>query len=237
MRVTTSMIMPAILMLAVIISCQKERKLSCDPIVDSWAKDNLSVYESSDRADIINLPYFRQKAIYVGLSGNSKVRIWKGKLALVEEQGLLSKSEFKEYSSLINSLKPEYFDTDYGKEELRKITEIWVEKMRKEFLWDDYKIYDYLESWMTEEERTKSYFLESFAYNIGEVVDTGVIDTTIIDTSEIAVPCECRADIYCKQKGYEICYSDNDRYKCAIVQGCGLWGNDPCGGICINQPW
>lgn len=234
--------MTVILMSIVIISCQKEKKLSCDPNIDNWAKENLSIYEVSDRIDFISLPFYRQKAVYVGLSGESKIRIWKGKLDNVKQQGILSNSELKEYSRLINSLKPYHFDTEKGKSELKAMTERWIAKMQKEYSWDEYHVYEYLESWMTEEERTKSFFLESIVHTRGHDLDTGLIDTipidtAHIDTSEIAPPCECRTDIYCKQKRYEECYSDNKKFKCTEVEGCGLWGNDPCTGICINQPW
>lgn len=242
MRKSSYLFMAVILMSIAIISCQKEKKLSCDPNINDWAKENLSIYETSDRVDFVALPFFRQKAVYIGLSGDSKIRIWKGKLNLVKQQCLLSNSELIEYTKLINSLKPEYFDTEKGKTELRARTEQWVLKMQKEYSWDEYKIYEYLESWMTEEERTRSFFLESVVQTRGDGIDTSLIDTipidtTVVDTAEVAPPCECRSDIYCKQKRYEECYSDNKKFKCTEVEGCGLWGNDPCTGICINQPW
>ena len=90
---------------------------------------------------------------------------------------------------------------------------------------------------MTEEELTRSIVYE----NLGEFPPRNEddtipgVDSTLIDVDTLSIiPCECHYSIFCNRKGYDECLAKNPKHQCEINDGCGIFGNYNCDGICFN---
>ena len=106
-----------LMFLVTLISCSKT--LSCDPLINEWAKANCDYYELASREEIISLPMSRQRAIYVGLSGERKVQLWREKAKMVIETGILTEDDVGEYSMYLGC----NYELTYGYDDLEKFME------------------------------------------------------------------------------------------------------------------
>ena len=195
-----------------------EKRLSCDPKVDKWAKDNVDYYNFAGREELAELPMSRARAIYVGLSPERKVQLWQDKLQLVRDMNILTNEEFGEYSKLFHFLKPEHYETAAGRREFNNFADKWQKKMKEQYGWDDEKIFLLSHLWMTEQE-----FYESIMY------DNILVKSSPIVTDK-PVNCECLYSVYCRTSGTgSICATYPT---CRIVSGCGIAGNSNCNGTC-----
>lgn len=134
------------------ISCSKQKTLSCDPDVNTWAQRNVSKYENSSRDKIVSLPLIEQTAIYVGLSGQKKISLWHDKLDLVIVDNSLTKNQLIHFKKLIDYLKPEHFDTEKGREEFNVYGDLWQSEMLKIYNCSEETIFWIAHTWMTKDE-------------------------------------------------------------------------------------
>ena len=208
--------------LLTMLSCSFETSTySCDPEVEAWTKANISYYETALPIEVIKLPIDRQLAVYRGLSGEKIIAIWQSKLQKVLQDPFLSTEEKEAYSEAVNYLKPEHFETDYGKKALHDFSSVWKDHMIAEYGWDDEKFFWYTETWMTEAEYKQS------------VLALGMSTLRVSTRSEPSKgKCDCLSDHYCKfAMGGSTCVTGTN--KCEVTErGCGIWGNDECTGYC-----
>ena len=203
----------------IMVSCSTKPELSCDPIVNMWAKENIAKYENASRETIIELPISRQRAIYNGLSSQKKVDLWKSKQLLVKESNCLSETEYNDYSILFDYLKPEHYDSMDRRKELIEFANRWSMLMRSKHGWDDEKIIVYSHIWMTLEE-----------FTIAVLSDRNFETKSITPGFDQIKNCECIYSAYCQlSAGGKICSESN----CNRVEGCGILGTSTCDGVCI----
>lgn len=60
----------------VLCSCN-DQVLSCNEEINSWAKQNVTLFEHAERVEIVSLPFSRQRAFFNGLSPMKKVELWR----------------------------------------------------------------------------------------------------------------------------------------------------------------
>lgn len=199
-------------------SCAEQ--FSCDPIINEWAKDNIEYYSKAERDEIIQLPLSRQNAIYVGLSGEKKIELWKAKQRLVRDLNILSEQEYVDFSKIFDFLQPYHYESEKGRNELIQYAESWKNIMVTRYAWDEEKLFDLSHIWMTKEE-----FVNSAMYDM--------LMTKVDVSDDIVKPkvCECIYAIYCATSGlgtqcssYPAC-KQGDNY-------CGIVGSSNCTGTC-----
>lgn len=96
--------------IAILSACSKEPLLSCDPVINKWARENLPHYENADREELLELSLSEQRAIIIGLSGAKRVQLWNEKLKIVKDQNILPEEELCIYEDIINALQPIHFE-------------------------------------------------------------------------------------------------------------------------------
>lgn len=201
-----------------LISCQKT--LSCDPVIDAWAKENLEYYSNAGRNEIVALSMSRQMAIYRGLTSEKKVELWKAKKHLVHQSGILSEAEYNDYSRLFDYMKPYHYDSAKGMQELRNYAGEWKALMQDKYSWDEEKLFVFSHIWMTRQE-----FLQAILCDSVITKGNGAPGTHGDGT------CDCSYSIYCQTSGLGRVCSDKDKCKQGDG-GCGIVGSSNCTGIC-----
>ena len=209
--------------LLVMVSCSKEPILSCDPMINAWALENVDHYEYTNRSTIVEMPLSRARAILRGLSVERKMSLWQEKYELVKEKGLLSKEELEAYKQLIQrNTKATYTDIKVKKSFLQ-YAEQWSANMKSSYGWNDEKLFFYTETWMLEEEYYIS-LLRDLAKQ-GRGVEEGDGDSS---TEPDLKDCNCLYDMGCPGLGYNC---DKSK-RCKYVDDCGLLGHSNCKGLC-----
>lgn len=210
-----------VISVAAIYACSKDdERLSCDPVVNDWAKHNVSTYENISRTDFVKFSLSEQRAIYNGVSGARKVQFWREKLDIISEQNLLSSEELEVFKEIVEYMNPNHFDNPYETEDLMTHSQNCVEKLIKEHGWDDEKVFYYTHTWLTKEEYIDAYLFEKLAET-----KSGLQDSIIGGGG--TRNCECKRSFFgCPALG--ICTDGN----CTEVKGCGLLGGEECTGRC-----
>ena len=210
-----------VISIVALISCSKDgERLSCDPVIDDWAKQNVSMYENITRTDFLKFSLSEQRAIYNGVSGARKVQFWREKLNIIIEHDLLSNGELEIFKEIVEYMNPDHFDDSSQTDDLMTHSQDCVEKLMKEYGWDDEKVFYYTHTWLTKEEYIDAYLFEKLAET-----RSGLQDTIIGGGG--ARNCECKRSFFgCPALG--ICTDGN----CTEVKGCGLLGGEYCTGRC-----
>lgn len=204
-------------------SCQS-LDLSCDPLINDWAKENIKRYESYNREQIVQLPLSRQKAIYRGLSGNKKLELWRGKFEMTLIDETLSKPEKEQLLNLLNNLSAKLFDNTKEWERFQPYLKEWESTMRTKYNWNETKLFIYCHTWLSESELRNAILYDSI------ITKTQGLTPGLDDENENK-KCSCLTDAYCAySEGYYKCEIENN--KCEINGGCGLLGQQDCTGTC-----
>lgn len=204
--------------LSCLVSCTKT--LSCDPLINEWANENYVYYESATREELVSLPMSRQRAIYIGLSAEKKVQLWKQKAQLVLSSGVLSHDEELAYMKLFDYIAPHHYDTKRGGEELSNFTTAWKEMVESKYNWDEVKLFYLTNIWMTEDEFLNAIILD----NLYTKTDSVVGDMN-------SKTCECIYSVYCLKSGLGTICSTYPSCKLS-AKSCGIAGNSNCTGTC-----
>ena len=207
----------SLIYMTLFISCQKQEILSCDPEINEWAINNLSYYENALRDEIVTLPFPKQLAIYVGLSGEKKVSLWKDKFDIVASEDMLTKNQLIHYKKFIDFIEPKHFETSQGKVEFDEFASAWEEEMKTIYSCNDETLFLIAYTWMSKEE---------FNLSVAEYLTKSDIQTG----PNNPVVCNCIYSLYCMTS---IEGGTCQKGGCKQVdQGCGLMGNSTCNGRC-----
>lgn len=117
-----------------------------------WADDNAEYYSKASRSEFVKLPYEKQLALYNEFSGEKIVSLWQYKAKAIENDASLSDAEKSELKKLFDFVRPCHFDTGDGKAEFNAFASGWADRMRKEYGWDEEKLFIYASSWLTSDE-------------------------------------------------------------------------------------
>ncbi|MBQ3250968.1 MAG: bacteriocin fulvocin C-related protein [Bacteroidales bacterium] len=206
-----------LMFLVTLISCSKT--LSCDPLINEWAKANCDYYELASREEIISLPMSRQRAIYVGLSGERKVQLWREKAKMVIETGILTEDEKCLYQELFNYITPYHYETKQGSEELLCFVVAWKERVLRQYNWDEMKLFYLTNIWMTEDEFYNAILADNLYTKSGG--NAGINTKT----------CECIYSVYCSTSGLGSTCSTYPSCRQG-TNSCGIVGSSNCTGTC-----
>lgn len=199
-------------------SCVKT--LSCDSVVDEWAKENLGYYSTASRNEIVLLPLSRQQAIYRGLSAERKFELWQIKKDLVYKSGVLSDEEYEDYVKLFNFMQPVHYEDEKGVKLLNAYAEKWMETMVTKHFWGDDQLFEFSHIWMTKEEFTNA------------VLSDNILTKSVsLPGLEAEVICNCIYSIYCKTSGLGSICHDSPSCKSGDEE-CGIVGTSNCTGTC-----
>ncbi len=112
--------------------------------------EDFEVYDGMMRSEFVKLPIPEQQDIFIEMSAAQKVALWKYKLEISLKEDDLSKAEKQQLEKVYSMMTPEFY-TDTTDTYNKKLI-AWREAMKEEYGWDDYKIWFYMESWMTQDE-------------------------------------------------------------------------------------
>jgi hypothetical protein len=210
-----------ILCMTILSSCSKEQLLSCDPIIDEWAKENLHYYENAGREELLELSLSEQRAIIIGLSGAKRVQLWNEKLEIIKEEKILIGEELSIYESIINTLQPIHFENSNKTQEFLGFVEQKLEILYDRYAWDEQKEFYFLHTWLTKKEYADAYIFE-------HLQTKGEFDPSIGGgTNTDAKACECRAN-RAECFGTQLC----EKGGCETELGCGILNMSLCNGLC-----
>ena len=197
-------------------SCN-DQVLSCDEEINSWAKQNVTLFEHAERVEIVSLPFSRQRAVFNGLSPMKKVELWLYKENLILESKTLSNSEKSAICELFDLLSPAICSNKEARRSFIEYAEVWETKMRELYGWDDRMLFYTVWTWMSQDE-----FFASVSSD--EYIETKS------QTDPKPIDCNCRYDVYCDGRVHgERC---DKGILCEQVGGCGVLGTSSCNGVC-----
>jgi len=191
-------------------SCSKNNKdvFSCDPGINDFVHQNIYRLGGINRADLASYSTLdSQIAIFRALSNDRKISIYTEKINLIMNSDSLTSAEKNHLQSMIDFMKPEYFDENYN-HVVDSFEVQWQNYARTQFNWDNKKIFLYSQTWLTE--------------------------TEIMNLARPNIPpnttpnCNCLSDWACSLATQEC----NKGVSCNISGGCGFWGTMKCKGRC-----
>lgn len=204
---------------ALLLSCEKSVKFSCDPETDGWAREHIAYYATSERSELVKLPLSKQRAIYAGFTLDKKLSICKEKLALLFIEENISYAEYLDLNKIIDLYENvRDWEKEGEKGDIESKALSMIKAFADKYSWSKDRIWFLLYTWMTEEE-----FSRALEYDEIMTKDGPVVDKPSITKGD----CECRVSLGCF--GYQTC---NRRVECVGVESCGIWGSDECNGIC-----
>ena len=200
------------LLLVSLIGCEKEVVYSCDPVVDSWVKENKIAIANFSREEIASYPINYQKPILRTLTSTRKKQLWQEKVDYILKLEL-SKDEVKVlqwYSDIFQKLDySSNENSEYLQEEMKEKAIIAM----KEFGW------------------SKSFIYKSF-FVIGdfEKYENISIENDVKNQNKGQGDCDCRYDMGCG-----LFYGDCTEGYCESEDDCGFFGNAECTGSCVEE--
>jgi len=229
-------------------ACGKQLNNSCNPELEEWVITNAPYFKSATVTDYLQLPLDKQRALFPLLSAEKKLALWKRRMIKEQESSLLVGRELEEYLSFLSKLTAFDFSRTGEKQALKK-SKAFLNKMREQYAWDEYKEFFYLHTWLTEEEYSEALMLQiqqslvlsktqmskedKAAYiEVLGVIDSSAVDTVEVqdDTLSVNRDCECIYDVGCGIGTMRTC---DKRIPCTPVQRCGIIPNNSnCTGIC-----
>lgn len=130
----------------------KALKYSCDAKIDKWVKSNLRKVNLFNRATIAKYSPDYQLAIFIALSPEAKVNVWKEKFRLALNDDNYTAAEKEHIRQLNDILKPSIYGSGAEEMAIKAQFENWQEEARTNFGWDDKKLFFLGGTLMTEEE-------------------------------------------------------------------------------------
>lgn len=223
--------LPILALTVLIISCTNEQ-YSCDPLANTWVKENMSVIKSMTRSTWLKLDESEpiKRAAFVALSPEKQRLFWEDKITEVVEQFEWTDQEMEHLNLLLNFIKK----TDiFYKDEVDENFEIFV------YQWNDYAL--------NELKWTKK-LIFSIAASGDKLInkDGGVLESTKDELTNNHIASDPENPGYsvctCSQRS-DFCDPFNDipdwvlncnsyNYNCNNVPGCGLLWQFTCDGIC-----
>ena len=188
--------------------------LSCDAGINRWAMQNTEYYSSASRTELVNLPLKRLRAVYRGFSNEKKASLWHDKVHQYSQYlSGIEKEAYLELDSIIDAVYLKNTD----KEITEEMINLWEEKMRNIFLWNDNDIFYSSCTWLSYEE-----------YVIASILQYEETQTRLDHNQNEIQDCECRHNNGCP--GSMSC--EKLPKGCNEVQDCGIVHNSICNGTC-----
>ncbi len=221
----------SLLLLVVLVSCQKEPCYSCDDGVDSWAKENITKISLMTRSDILKLNLEKQKAAYRTLQSDKKKKLWSDKL--VDVKKMAKSDEELQHLIVLEKFAENYdFESDLPTE-LETFLFEWFDEGKKKFGWTDYfRISGFMmlgKAVNSEKEFKDLYSKEILSFNTGPKEDNS------ISLKQLLAINVANAENWCDSKWCYDCqiiggYCVNS---CTTTQsGCGWLWVSPCTKNC-----
>lgn len=215
-------LLSATLLISLFVACNKnEKKYSCNDQINEKVIKNMRTNQNISRyelAHLADLDY--QMGVFLSLTPENKVRIFREKIAAEQTSEHLNSGEKAILNDLINFLKPAHYE-DLNSE-FNQFANVKESILRTNFAWDDAKVFIFTNSWMLETEILN--YIAAKAMPGGGVGSGG-------GNPSAGNPCTCYYSYYCwiKGGGNGICESS---YCNKSNGGCGVFGTTNCNGIC-----
>jgi len=128
-----------IALIAIIVaSCKKDEEVyACDPATNEWVKSNLETIQQMNRQDLLQLEPEKQRPAFIAFTPEQKYNCWVDKLEQVKKLEWTEK-EFTHICLLAETMKLEWFDDNFKKNNLDKIDNFlnqWVNDGMDYFGW------------------------------------------------------------------------------------------------------
>lgn len=199
-------------------SCKKDSgtPYSCDATTNKWVIQNQARFASYTREDLAKEHNIQQmNAIYGSLTAEQKMAIWKDKLTLVINTYGLSEAENAHIQKAIDYFKQDFWTSNETLDQFNPWAEEWAQEARTELGWDDAKLFNIAEVWLTTNEMA-TIRNEYAAKPNAPDGDGGTPD------------CDCRYSGGC----WWLVQSCDTKVNCAATYHCGLFGSSRCKGQC-----
>ena len=200
-----------------LIACQKDDVVfSCDPEINKWVLEVKNQKNGINRDELAMIPLRKQVPLFRSFKPEKKVQLWNEKLSLLIASSNLTEKEKTHISKLKDYLKPHHYGNKEKRKEFQDFAYEWEAYAREYLFWDDYELYIYVHTLLSEEEILK------------QISNRGV-DDLIITPPGGKPDCECLYDIYCAF-GLQLC---DKKSGCNQTDGgCGIVGTSNCRGVC-----
>jgi hypothetical protein len=192
----------------------KEKTYSCDPTIDKWVKDHLSMVVNLNRQEIIKYNVSCQKAIFRAMNAGARARIWQEKFQAAINDNDTYTPQDKEYiKKLAGLLRPEMYDDTTAT--VPAVLKNWLIEVKTNGKWNDEK-------------------LAIFAYTFFTKAEFLAIEGKEPVRGEPDCDCTQGTTLSCSNLPW------NHYHKCMLERcnyqgsGCGFLGFEQCEGRCLD---
>ncbi len=216
-----------VILLTTVMSCKRNDDVySCNETVNQKVKKNRDANQNISRFDLAHLDDLDyQMGVFVSLSPENKVRIFREKIAAEQSNINLSYDEKQILNNLIDYLKPEHYTSLNA--EFQQFANSKETILRNTYGWDDAKVYIFTNSWMLDSEIADYIHTKMLAPGTGGNHGGGGNGG-----GGLKNPCNCYYGYYCwiKGGGSGSCITG----ECNKPKGgCGVFGFTNCDGKCL----
>lgn len=228
--VRKSMFVLSFVGLICIVSCKKEKQFSCDPEIDSWAKENVVRFQEITREQLATLPIPLAQAAYRTLTPEKKFEFWQEKLDIVYSKWDAPVREM--IDDMRSHMSITWFDPDMGAIEKDYIN-FWESTMLTEWMDSTNYYLNFCMIYTEEELNTLEYSTGSSNFswaNVPSELMAKYLPSNTKSGGGGTGACYCEWDSTCRED--EKCIGTNCN---RTIEGCGFAWLSPCTKICAKE--
>jgi len=229
--VRKSMFVLSFLGLLCIVSCKKEKQFSCDPEIDSWAKENVVRFQEITREQLATLPIQLAQAAYRTLTPEKKFEFWQEKFDIVYSKWDAPVREM--IDDMRSHMSVAWFDPELGVID-RDYINSWENVMLTEWMDSTYYHLSFCMIYTEEELNALEYSTgnsNSSWANVPSELMAKYLPSNTKSGGGGAGACYCEWDSTCREED-EKCIDPNCH---RTIEGCGFAWLSPCTKICAKE--